>query len=138
MGDGAVSTVPEPALLSCCWLLVGVVSQRDAVRQPPSVEGSWLQCSVGMWGLEELMGTMTNGESFCNPNPHIQGKNLNKNMAAKLSSLPCFEAFGAIFCRIFVHIFTLYVGGGGHSRVSETKGKTTICLGTEALKRTEN
>ena len=26
--------------------------------------------------------------------PHIQGKNMNKNMAAELSSLPCFEAFG--------------------------------------------
>ena len=40
-------------------------------------------------------------------------------MAAKLSSLPCFEAFGAIFCPDFVHIFALYVGGGGHSRVSD-------------------
>ena len=38
------------------------------------------------------------GKSFCNPNPHIQGKNMNKNMAAKPSSLSCFEAFGAILC----------------------------------------
>ena len=40
---------------------------------------------------------------------------MNKNMAGKLSSLPCFEAFGVIFS----NIFALYVGGGSHSRVSD-------------------
>ena len=28
-----------------------------------------------------------NGDSFCNPNPHIQGKNMNKYMAPKLGVL---------------------------------------------------
>ena len=45
---------------------------------------------------------------------------MNKNMAPRLPNLPCFEAFGVIFCvQIFVHIFALYAGGGGHWRISE-------------------
>ena len=49
---------------------------------------------------------------------------MNKKMAAKLSSLPCFEAFWVIFCPVFVHIFPSCVWGGGggvggHLRVSE-------------------
>ena len=48
-----------------------------------------------------------NGESFCNPNPHIQGKNMNKHMAPKLSSLPVLKHFGSYLVQIFVHIFAL-------------------------------
>ena len=47
---------------------------------------------------------------------------MNKNMAAKLSNFPCFEAFGVIFCPDFVYILALYVGGGGgHSHVSDSR-----------------
>ena len=38
------------------------------------------------------------------PPPHKQGKTMNKHLAAKLSSLPCFEAFGghAFFRFVFI------------------------------------
>ena len=54
-----------------------------------------------------------NGDSFCDPNPHIQGKNMNKNMAPKLPNLPCFEAFGVIFCTDVCSYFCLVCGGRG-------------------------
>ena len=38
------------------------------------------------------------GILFETPTVHIQVKNMNKHMAHKLPNLPCFEAFGAIFC----------------------------------------
>ena len=46
---------------------------------------------------------------------------MNINMATKLSSLHRFTAFWVIFCArfLFIIFFALYVGGGGHSRVSE-------------------
>ena len=53
------------------------------------------------------------GDSFCDPNPHIQGKNMNKNMAPKLPNLPCFEAFGVIFCTDVCSYFCLVCGGRG-------------------------
>ena len=53
------------------------------------------------------------GDSFSNPNPHIQGKNMNKNMAPKLPHLPCFEAFGVIFCPDFSSYACLVCGGRG-------------------------
>ena len=59
---------------------------------------------------------------------------MNKNMAAKLSSLPCFEAFSAICCPHFCSYSCLVCGGGGgHSRVSELRGplKSTLALTIE-------
>ena len=48
---------------------------------------------------------------------------MNKHTAAKLSSLPCFEAFGVVFVQMFVQIVCSYFyfvcGGRGHSRVFE-------------------
>ena len=44
---------------------------------------------------------------------------MNKNMAPKLSSLPCFEAFWVIFCPGVCSYFCLACGGGGHPRISE-------------------
>ena len=43
---------------------------------------------------------------------------MNKNTAAKLSSLPCLEAFGVMFCPDFLFIlFALYgVGRGSLAR----------------------
>ena len=58
--------------------------------------------------------SVENGDSFCNPNPHIQGKNMNKNMAPKLPNLPCFKAFGVMFCPDVCSYFCLVCGGGGH------------------------
>ena len=57
--------------------------------------------------------TLFCGDSFCDPNPHIQGKNMNKNMAPKLPNLPCFEAFGVIFCTDVCSYFCLVCGGWG-------------------------
>ena len=48
-------------------------------------------------------------ESFRKPNP-IEGKNMNKNMAPKLSGLPCSEAFRVTFCPEFCSYFCLYAG----------------------------
>ena len=59
------------------------------------------------------------GDSFCNPNPHIQGKNMDNNMAPKLPNLPCFEAFGVIFCPDVCSYFCLVCGGRGHQRTSD-------------------
>ena len=53
------------------------------------------------------------GDSFCDPNPHIQGKNMNKNMAPKLPNVPCFEAFGVVFCLDVCSYFGLVCGGRG-------------------------
>ena len=81
-------------------------------------------CGGNAWDLSFSVSLMIwdTGDSFCDPNPHIQGKNMNKNLAPKLPNLPCFEAFGAIFfVQMFVHTFALYVGGGGHQRISETR-----------------
>ena len=45
---------------------------------------------------------------------------MNQNMAAKLSSLHCFEqAFWVIFCPDVCSYFGLVCGGRGHSRVSD-------------------
>ena len=54
---------------------------------------------------------MNNGDSFCNPNPHIQGKNMNKKMAPKLPNSPCFEAFGITFCPDLCSYFCLVCRG---------------------------
>ena len=51
------------------------------------------------------------GESFGNPNPHIQGTHMNRSMAAKLSSLPCFGAFGVILCPDVCSDVCLLCGG---------------------------
>ena len=53
------------------------------------------------------------GKHFETPNPHIQGKNMNTNMATKLSSLPCFEAFGVMFCQDFCSDICFACGGRG-------------------------
>ena len=43
---------------------------------------------------------------------------MNKNMAAKLSSWPCFEALGLICCQDFCSYFCFaYGGGAGVARV---------------------
>ena len=52
---------------------------------------------------------------FLKPQPHIQGKYMNKTMAPELPNMPGFEELGVMFClQMFVQIFALYVGGGGH------------------------
>ena len=43
---------------------------------------------------------------------HIQGKTMNKHMATKLSSLPCFETFWVTFGLDFCSRFRLICGGG--------------------------
>ena len=60
------------------------------------------------------MNSEAMGNDLETPNPHTQGKNMNKDMAAKLSSLPCFEAFLAHALSRFVFIFLpcMCVGGG--------------------------
>ena len=64
------------------------------------------------------------GESFWNPNPHIQGEHMSKHLAAKLSSLPCFEAFLVIFCQDICSYFCLVCGG----RVLLAHGPTDLNL----------
>ena len=62
------------------------------------------------------------GGSFCNPNPHIQGKNMKNKNKWPQSCQVCLvlKHFGPYFVRVSVHIFTLY-WGGGHSRISENR-----------------
>ena len=59
-----------------------------------------------------------------NPNPHIQGKHMNKTMAPKLPNLPCFEAFGVVFCPHVCSYFCLVCGGGGGGG----RGVTSVSL----------
>ena len=60
--------------------------------------------------------TPITGESSWNPNPHIQGENMNKHMAeaCRFSWFLFRSNFGHI-CQIVVHIFALYVGVEGTS-----------------------
>ena len=53
------------------------------------------------------------GILFATPTPHIQGKNMNKDMTPKLPNLPCFEAFGVIFWPDVCSYFCLVCGGRG-------------------------
>ena len=62
---------------------------------------------------EEPVRRCLTGDSFCDPNPRIQDKNMNKNMAPKLPNWPCFEAFGVIFCPDVYSYFCLVCGGRG-------------------------
>ena len=50
------------------------------------------------------------GDSFGNPNAYMHSKYMNKSMAPKLPHLPCFEAFGVMFC---LDLFALYLWGAG-------------------------
>ena len=63
---------------------------------------------------------------------------MNKQMALKLPNLPCFEAFGVIFCPDVCSYFFLVCGGGGHQRISEYRERTVgpKFLRTELLSRT--
>ena len=65
------------------------------------------------WGQTAPKSRPLLGDSFCNPNPHIQGKNMNTNMAPKLPNLPCFGVFGVILCPDFCSYFCLVCGGRG-------------------------
>ena len=53
-----------------------------------------------------------------------QGKNMNKTIAPKLSTLPFLKHFESYVAQIFVHTSALYVGGGGHSRISAKMPKS--------------
>ena len=53
------------------------------------------------------------GNHFETPTPTHEAKTMNRNMAALLSSLPCFEAFWVIFCPYFCSYFCLVCGGRG-------------------------
>ena len=50
---------------------------------------------------------------FLRPRPPHTRQNMNKNMAPKLTKLPCFEAFGVIFCPDVCSYFCLVCGGRG-------------------------
>ena len=54
------------------------------------------------------------------PPPHIHGKYMNKHIWPQNCQV-CLvlKHFGSYFVLIFVHIFAVYMGGGGHSRVSD-------------------
>ena len=100
----------NPAFSKPCLCLSDTRHFRHFHRFRGSEERSpcfqWVECK---WGI------------ILQPQPLHTRQKYEQNMAGKLSSLPCFEAFGAIFCPMFFffHIFALYVGGGGHSRASE-------------------
>ena len=53
--------------------------------------------------------------------PHTRQKKMNKNMATNCRVCLVLKQFGPYFVQISVHSFALYVGGGGHSRVSENQ-----------------
>ena len=48
---------------------------------------------------------------FLEPNPHIQNKTINKNMAEKCRFSPIFEVPLAIVCQVFFSLFCLVRGG---------------------------
>ena len=50
---------------------------------------------------------------FLKPQPPHTRQNMNKKMAPKLPNLPCFEAFGVIFCPDCCSSFCLVCGGWG-------------------------
>ena len=54
--------------------------------------------------------------------PHTRQK-YEQTMAAKLSSLPCFEAFGVIFSPDFCSCFCLVCGGGGSLARSKVESR---------------
>ena len=55
---------------------------------------------------------------FClKPQPHIQGKTMNKYMAPKQPNLPCFEALGVILCPDLCLYFCFVCGGPGVTSV---------------------
>ena len=68
------------------------------------------------------------------PTPTYKAKIQTKIWSPELSSLPCFEAFGVIFCTDFCSYFCLVCGGGmGHSSISENtqeRPKVKICWPT--------
>ena len=82
--------------------------------QPTGTNFREISCigSVDRWLLENLFY----------PNPHVQGKHMNKTMAAKLPNLPCFQAFwghiSSRFLLIFLLIFLPCIGGGGGAGVT--------------------
>ena len=75
---------------------------------------------------KRIVRSALNGGSFCDPNPHIHGKNMNKNMAPKVPNLPCFEAFGVEFCPDVCSYFCLVCGGAGVTSVFLTKHKSPL------------
>ena len=64
---------------------------------------------------------------FLNPNPHIQGKNMNRIMTPKLPDFPCFQAFGVIFCPDVSSYFCLVCGGRGSPANSERRCALSGC-----------
>ena len=91
---------------------------------------------------------------FENPNPHIQGEHVNKCIAAKLSSLPCFEAFCGhiLFKCLFmflpcmrgvgvtkkVSLPTLSFWGVWGSRMPKIGDSKITSTSTEGQKRSQN
>ena len=56
------------------------------------------------------------GNHFETPTPTYKAKLWTKTLPPKLSSLPCFEAFGVAFCPDVVHILPCMKGGAGFTR----------------------
>ena len=86
-----------------------IQAHSSSTRSPP-----WAKCStpMGVWSLDFFWG-IVGYHAFPPKVPHRTGKNMNKTMAAKLSSLPCFEAFWVIFCPDFCSYFCFVCGGRG-------------------------
>ena len=109
------------------WKSLAISGVRDGHRNRKSQQSLRFRCakfhSAGAWPCPNLLflaffpfqGIPCDFECFslffCNPNPHIQGKNMNKYMAPKLPNLPCFQAFGVIFCPDVCSYFCLVCGG---------------------------
>ena len=70
------------------------------------------------------------GDSFWNPNPHIQGKHMNNNLAPQAAKLALFQSiWGSILSRFF--FIVLPCMWGGVTSVFLSFGGTTLGLPTE-------
>ena len=106
------------------WILVFFLSKTSTIhielffRNAPA-KNSWTDLSL-VWfagATPEFVSGVTMqrllGNHVETPTPHIQGNNMNKNITPRLSSLPCFEAFGVIFCPESCSHFCLVCRGQG-------------------------
>ena len=88
------------------------VPRMRCVRYMKAVSKWRMPTSRASQNSDAKFSGLNSGDSFCNPNPHIQGKNMNKYMAPKLPNLPCFKAFGVMFCPDVCSYFCLACGAG--------------------------
>ena len=90
--------------------------KRFSIERGARCKGDKCECSFWSWFWDAPSFSpppASFGDSFWDPNHHIQGKNMNKNKAAKRSSLPCFEALWVIFCPGFCSYFFPCMWGVG-------------------------